>query len=252
VIHPSRPFVTVWGGGGGGSHEWTTVAVTLPNVAAILVEGTTRVATEPMPGLPYGLRVARAVTTSEEPEGSSSDGQLRERALGPKSVVALSADGQPIPDTLTREDTETPFQGTVHAWRSPTQPPQGSCELHAGSLPGLTAESGTVLSDVRAYPGQIFASAFVPCASTWYSLSGVRLRALVLLDAAHPGSTPALIPGLGPTPGSPSVFEGESGFYGGPTGLTARRSGSAWLAVEGGNNAERAELLQDLSATLNL
>lgn len=249
VIHPSTPFVSVSGSGGGGTHLWTTVAVTLPQVSAVRVEGSdTPVATEALPGLPFGLRVVRIVQPFEEPEGSS----LLAHRPQIKPMVALGANGEEIPQGTSRETRETPFQGAVHRWSAPESPTEGSCELHAGGASGLTAENGATLTDIRPYPGQIFASAFLPCAFTLYSLNGHELRAYVLLDAAQPGTPPALIPGLAPVPGAPGVYGGNSGYYGGPTNLTAERSANAWLAVQGGESSERMQLLEDLSATVKL
>ncbi len=249
VIHPSTPLVSVSATSKGGSHESTTTVVTLPEVAAVQVEGGTRVPTEALPGLPFGLRAARVVSPFEEPEALPGSHAGHVRLIEP--MVALAANGEPIPQSTSRETRETPFQGTVHKWSAPGREPQGSCELHAGGA-GVSAESGVVLGDVRPYPGHIFGDAFLPCNATVYSLGGQRLRAYVLLDAANPGSLPAGIPGLSPVPGVPGVYSGESGFYGGPGELTARRSGGAWVAVEGAEAPERIQLLEDLSATVEL
>jgi hypothetical protein len=250
VIHPSTPFVSVSGSSEGGSHESTTVAVTLPEVSDVLVEGNIRVPTETLPGLPYGLRAARVTTPYEEPEGLP--GSLASRPPLIKPMVALGANGEVLPQATSRETRETPFQGKVHKWSYPSGPAKGSCEMHASRVPGLNAQSGETLSDIRPYPGKIFADAFLPCDATLYSLDGHELRAYVLLDAANPGSPPAVIPGLAPVAGVPGVYSGASGFYGGPTDLTAERSGDAWLAVQGGSDSERMQLLEGLSATIEL
>lgn len=246
VMHPSTPFVSVSGDSVGGSREWRTIAVTLPEVSAVLVEGSTRIPTETLPGLPYGLRVARVVSPYEEPQGLP--GSLASHQSGIRPMVALGWNGEQIAQSTSRETRETPTQGTVHKWTASSGPAQGSCKLHASGE--ARAESGAVLSDIRPYPGQIFASAFLPCNATSYSLDGQELRAYVLLDAANPGALPAVIPGLVPLVGLPGVYGGDSGFYGGPGDLVARRSGAAWVAVEGAGNAERTQLLEELSATV--
>lgn len=248
VIHPSTPFVSVSGSNQVGSHEWTTLAVTLPEVSTVLVEGDIRVPTEALPGLPYGLRAARVTTPYEEPQGFP--GSLQSQSFGVKSIVALGGNGEVLPASTSRETRETPLQGRVHKWRSPGAPAQGSCELHTGATTGLIAQSGATLGDIRPYPGQIFAEAFLPCDATLYSLEGHELRAYVLLDAAHPGSAPAVIPGTSPVPGIPGVYSGNSGFYGGPTDITAERSGAAWIVVQGAGGSERMQLLEDISATI--
>jgi hypothetical protein len=250
VIHPSTPFVSIYGSSQSGSHESTTVAVTLPEVSAVLLEGNVRVPTEVLPSLPYGLRAVRVTSPYEEPR--SLPGSLAGAPPIIKPLVALGSDGAPIPQPSTRETRETPFQGKVHKWSYPSGPAQGSCELHTASIPGLIAQSGATLSDIAPYPGQIFAHAFLPCAATLYSLHGHELRAYVLLDAANPGAPPAVIPGIAPVAGAPGIYGGNGGFYGGPTDLTAKRSGDAWLAVQGGSDSERMQLLEDLSATIQL
>jgi hypothetical protein len=58
----SDPIIASGGGSVGGSHRWTTTLVTTPNVAAILLDGKTRVPTIPLPGLPWGYRAAHIVT----------------------------------------------------------------------------------------------------------------------------------------------------------------------------------------------
>lgn len=224
--------------------------MTLPEVSAVLVEGKMRVPSETLPGLPYGLRAVRVTTPYEEPQGFP--GPLASHLPAIKPMVALGAGGQVIPESSSRETRETPFQGTVHRWSSPSGPTQGSCELHAATKAGLIAESGATLSNIRPYPGQIFADAFLPCASTLYSLDGHQLRAYLLLDAAHPGTPPAPIPGLEPMPSAPSIMDGNGGFYGGPTDLITERSGAGWVAVQGGGESERMQLLEDLSASIDL
>jgi len=250
VIHPSMPFVSVSGSSEGGSHLWTTVAVTLPEVSAVVVEGKTRVATEALPGLPYGLRAARVVTPFEEPH--SFPGPLLGGQRGIPPIAALGANGEALPQASTRETREDPVQGTVHRWSRANGPARGSCQLHASGGAGLVAERGATLSDIRPYPGQIFADAFLVCSATLYSLDGHQLRAYVLLDAAHPGTAPAMIPGLEPVPGAPGIYGGNSGYYGGPTNLIARRAGEGWVAVQGAGPAERTQLLEELSATIDL
>ena len=245
VATASQPFVMVQGEGVGGSHRWTTVAVTLPEVAGVLVEGKTpaegaaRASTTPLPGLPYGLRGARIVTRSEEPSGRLP----RHRPPGPKSVVALNAAGQPISYNPART---IPFQGAIRPWRSPGQPPRGPCELRASGVPGLVARGGKVMSDIRPYPQRIFGRAFLACIDTEYQLHHMPLDAEILLDAAHPGTRPAAIPGFKAVPGAPGFFS-EGGA------LTARRAANAWLiARQGSGLAQRMRLLRHLTPTVKI
>lgn len=242
----SDPIIAGGGRGAGSSHEWTTILVTTPNVAAILIDGNTRVPTTPLPGLPYGYRAARIVTPVTPAEERVTPG-LGRRPRGPQSLVPLDAQGQPI---HYKPNTVTPFQGKVRSWEYPAQTPQGSCGLRASPLPGLTAQGGAALSAIRPYParlagGQIVGHAFLPCVSVQYRLRGMPLQALVLLDAAHPGDRAASLPDFKPVRGAPGfVDEG---------GLTARRAGSAWLVVgQGTGVAQRVELLRHLTALVRL
>ena len=81
VPTPSRPFLQVYGESEGGSRFSTTVAVTIPQAASILIDGRRRVPTEPLPALPYGLRAARIVTPIKNPA---------------PTLVPLDAQGNPI------------------------------------------------------------------------------------------------------------------------------------------------------------
>jgi hypothetical protein len=241
----SDPIVAAGGAGAGGSRIWTTRVTTTSNVAAILVDGKTRVPTVPLPGLPYGFRGASIVTPVTPAEERIAPGVVR-GPQGPRSLVPLNPEGQPI---SYKPSNVTPFQGRLRRWEYPAPTPRGSCGLGARPMPGLTAEGGKVLGGVRPYPtslvgGQIVGHAFLPCVSVEYHLQGMPLRGLVLLDAAHPCGRVAALPDFEPVSGEPGfVDEG---------GLTARRDGNAWLVVgQGSGVAQRVELLRRLSAFVN-
>jgi hypothetical protein len=92
------------------------------------------------------------------------------------------------------------------------------------------------------------ACAMTPVAST--PLAIWPLDAAVLLDAAHPGTSPAAIPGLEPVPGRRGYFNGPGDFKG---ELTATRVGDSWLVLAGGSGlAQRLEILRHLTATVKL
>jgi hypothetical protein len=226
VPTPSRPFLQVDGWSEGGSRFSTTVAVTIPQVAAILVDGKRRVPTESLPALSYGLRAARIVTSLKNP--------------GP-ALVALDAQGHPI----AQRQINTPFQGTVHSWRSPSRPAQGSCQLRASGLPGLSAHEGEVASAIRPFPDKLVGHAFLPCIATVYYLRHMPLKAMIVLDAANPRARAAALPDWKPVRGALGYFtEG---------GLTAKRSGNAWLVVaQGSGLAQRMSLLRHLTPTIKL
>jgi hypothetical protein len=240
VPTPSAPFLQVQGSSEGGSSFSTTVAVTTPRVLAILVDGQRRVLTEPLPGLAYGLRAARIVTPVRR-RARIAPGDRRPSFLPAPTLVALDAQGRPIAQRWMR----TPSQGSVHSWRYPNRPPRGSCQLRAGGLPGLSARSGEVMSAVRLFPGPLVGHAFLPCVATVYDLGHMPLRAMVVLDAAHPRARVAALPDWKPVRGAPGFFaEG---------GLTAKRSGNAWLVVaQGSGLTQRMSLLRHLTLTVNL
>jgi hypothetical protein len=233
VPTPSTPFLQVYGWDEGCAHPSTTVAVTIPQVLAILVDGTRRVATEALPGLPYGLRAARIVSPAQTPA------QCRSRGLPSATLVPLDARGRSIPD---QQQLRTPIQGTVRSWRYPSRAPQGSCQLRSNGLPGLSARSGAVASSIRPFPGQLVGHAFLPCLATMYYLERMPLRATVVLDAANPYARAAVLPDFKPVRGAPGFFA--------QGGLTARRSGNAWLIIgQGSGLAQRMSLLRHLTLT---
>jgi hypothetical protein len=236
---PSQPFVMVQGFGECSSRYSTTIAVTTPQITAVLVNGQRRVTTAPLPGLPYGLRGARIVTANDS---CTPSGRLPRNPTGP-TLTALDAQGRAVPQP---RQTSTPPQATVRSWRYPSRAPSGACSLSASGLTGLSARGGQVASAIRPFPGQIIGHAFLPCIATMYQLQGMPLKAMIVLDAQHPGAFPAAIPGFRPVPHTPGFF-GEGGS------LTAKRSGNGWLVVgQGSGLTQRISLLRHLTVTLPL
>jgi hypothetical protein len=199
----------------------TDLAVVGPQVAAVLVDGR-RVATVRLPGLPYGLRALRVIAT-----------------VAPR-VVALDGSGRRLPERPLLSAT----QATVRAWAKPEREPHGPCRLHLSGLGGVSARGGTVAtSGITPYPVPLVGNAFLPCISVEYQPSRTPLKAILLLDAAHPYTPPAALPNFRAVRGAPGIYaEGQ---------LTARRSGPGWLVVEQGTGTgERIRLLTHLTATL--
>jgi hypothetical protein len=222
-----------------GENDITTTEIAAPRVAAFLVNGTRRVATKRLPGVPYGLRVA--IIHTPRPR---SPNRL---AAGLPTVVPLDARGKPI--------VESRDYGAVwfRDWNRPAAPLNGPCRLHVSGLADVTAEWGQVATAIRPYPAQIVGRGFLSCLDTEYYVPGRGMRAAVLLDAADPGhATPAAIPGLMPIPQAPGLYNG-AGDYTMQGPMTAKREGDAWLVVAGGGrNAEaaRIRLLRHLTVTL--
>ncbi|MFZ2049698.1 MAG: hypothetical protein WAU69_02055 [Solirubrobacteraceae bacterium] len=236
-----HPFLTGTSGWAAGESDITTVDITAPRVAYFLVNGTRRVATKTLAGLPYGLRVAIIHTPLHR-----SPNRRPAVAFGRPTIVPLDAFGKPI--------SESRDHGAVwfRDWNRPATPLKGPCQLHISGLGGITAQWGQVATAIRPYPGRIIGRGFLSCIDTEYSASGRDMRAAVLLDAANPGaSAPAEIPGLEPIPQAPGLYSGPGGLPSrGP--ITAKREGNAWvLMAGGGRNAEEARirLLRHLTVT---
>jgi hypothetical protein len=236
-----HPLLTGGSGWTHGDHYIRTIEITAPRVAYFLVNGTQRVATKRLAGVPYGLRVAiihTALHGSPDRQGAGF------RSL--PTVVPLDARGKPI--------AETSDYGAVwfRDWNRPATPLEGPCRLHLSGLTGATAEWGQVATAIRPYPSRIVGQGFLSCVDTEYYIPGRGMRAAVLLDAVDPGRTaPAAIPGLVPIPQAPGLYNGAGSH--GP--MTARREGNAWVVVAGGGrNAEEARirLLRHLTSTIGL
>lgn len=204
------------------------------------MNGSRRVATQRLPGVPYGLRIA--IVHTPRPRSS----ERLARLMSPR-IVPLDARGRPI--------RESPDHGAVwfRDWNRPAAQLQGPCRLHVSGRAGVTAEWGQVATALRPYPTPIVGRGFLSCVDTEYYIPGRGLRAAVLLDATDPGrARPAAIPGLAPIPQVPGFYNGAGEYT--PRGpLTAKREGNAWLVVAGGGrDAEeaRVRLLRHLTVTL--
>jgi hypothetical protein len=241
-------YLTDEGESSGRSRLWTTRLITAPDVAAVLIEGETRVPTVPLPGLPYGYRAARILTPIESTETTAvSDGGPRPSGEGPRSLVPLEAQGRPIG---FKQEQRTPLQAVVRSWQYPGRTQDGSCGLRANPMPGLTVHGGQTATAIRPYSAvighrQIVGHAFLPCASVAYELERTPLRALILLDAADPSARAAALPDFKPMKDAPGLFD--------QGGLTAKREGNAWLiAAQGSGVAQRVALLRHLTALVKL
>ncbi len=217
--------------------QQSILLLTIPRVAAVLVNGRRRVPTVTLPGLPYGLRAARIVLPVRVTTTPAGRHVL---PLPPEpAIVALDAQGRPIPNRSVRGPDERPNTSG-----------RGPCALRAGGLPGLAPQWSHVASAIEPFPGTVVGRAFFSCIDTEYYLQHWPLDAAILLDAAHPGAVPAAIPGVTPVPAAPGFFNGPGDFKG---ELTATRHGNAWLVVAGGSGlAQRIEVLRHLTPIIGL
>jgi hypothetical protein len=217
----------------------TTIAVTIPEVASIEVNGKRRVVPVALPGLPYGLRAARIVTSTKE---ALTPAMKRDVHREGTVLVAFNAQRQRIPRGRI---FATHRQARVVSWRSPSRPAGGSCQLAVKGMPALLARAGKVASEIRPFPGTLVGQAFLPCVETDYSLHGEPIRALVMLNAGDPSAPAGELPNFRRVPRAP-------GFYV-QGALTATRDGSFWLMVgQGASRAQDIEVLRHLTATVRL
>jgi len=235
----STPLTMVFGGGSPSSGIWTTVAVTLPQVTSVLVNGTRRVPTTIVPGLPFGLRAVRIVTrTKKWPPPRSAHRLLASIPV----LVPLDAAGE----RLAQHNIRTTQMARTMKWSRPQHAPRGACELKASGLPGLRATGGAVAGGIHTLSGVIVGAGFMPCIETRYLLAGEPVRALILLNAADPTAPAGALPNFKPVPG-------ESGFYTEGGALTATRAGNDWLVVgQATSPKQRLEVLRHLRATTHL
>lgn len=224
----------------------TTVVVTTPEVASVLVDGVEKVTPVSVPGLPYGLRAARVVTPANR--------RLRREGT---AIVAYDAQGHVLrlPRNVAEPQTQVQFWGHPEASlrkgrrrgsRILPHAPSGPCRLGLDGSWGMIARGGAVAVGIRPFPARLVGEAFLPCAETEYELHGEPLRGLILLDAADPSRAPGALPGFHPVAGA-------SGFYAEGGTLTARRAGDAWLVVgQGRSLSQRIYALRHLRATVRL
>ncbi len=241
-----HPLLAATSGWTHGERAFTTVAITAPRVAYFLVDGTRRVATKPLPDLPYGLRVAIARTPLH-----GSEAQVRREVATTKAPTLLPLDARGVPIRESADYGASWFRN----WNHPGEELKGPCELKVSGLARATAEWGQVATSLRPYPERVVGRGFLSCLDTEYFVPGHGIRASVLLDAASPGkAAPAPIPGMVPIPRLPGFYnDPEPGLPGEP--MTARRQGNAWLVAAGGGKdaeAARVRLLRHLSVTVRL
>lgn len=238
----STPLATRLTGVSASAREEGIVLLVTPQVRAILVNGGRRVPTLALPRLPYGLRAARVVIPLRIK--TYPDGRRGIASLPQPKLAALDASGRVIPNQLVREapalSRSTPLSASG----------DGPCAMRAGGLSGLRAQWSHVAAAIRPFPGNLIGRGFFSCIDTEYYLHRWPLDAAILLDAAHPGTPPAAIPGLTPVRDEHGYFNGPGDFKG---ELTATRVGNAWLVVAGGSGvAQRMEVLRHLTATVRL
>ena len=239
LVEKGPILVESWSAQAVGSSMWTAEAsaITEPSVAAVSLERS-RFLTRRAPQLPDHLRALVVRKTFTRSEGSPTAQRL------PPRLRPLSASGRPIPQHGGGGEPLL-YSLPVETWRAPGGPPPSAiCQIRAtGPTPLFAAEGGSVVT--RLVPGPTaLGNPFVSCASTRYN--DALLRASVLLDARHPGSTPAALPGMLPLRGHPGIFIAP----GAESQMLARRVPHAWLVIGGYNVVASVKLLEALTATV--
>jgi hypothetical protein len=247
----AEPFIDadVVGGSGGreGRHFSYQVAyyLTAPEVAAVRASPTLTILTRPEPRLPDGYRVAVGFPQVEH--GGSP------QAIGAFNPVALAANGRELATRRLPGGTPWVPDPTVSWQRSPQvglhtlfmiprsagrargqrvlvrrSPPEGPCAIDSSRLHGAQQQLGNVVLRVLPVP-QVIGRAYLSCIDTEITDRGWAVDVALLLDAHHPGTWPAPLPGATPVAGHPGVVNAQSGIFG---DITGRRVGDAWLVVD--------------------
>ncbi len=220
-------------------HEVITLLLA-PEVAGLLINGQ-RVQPLTLAGtLPYHLRVARVTISTSAAQSAALP--------TPHSILAINARGAVLQPNASSAPEAAPARITW--WKSPRPAPAGPCQIHARGMPELLPKWGHAVAQIHRYPGKIIGSAFFSCVDSEFYLHNWPLETAVLLDAQHPGNSPAPIPGMAPLPHAPGVFEAPGDWHG---DITATRRKHAWLVVAGGSGAaQRLEVLRHLTTVISL
>ena len=201
------------------------LVITSASVAAVSVNGGPAIPTVPAVAAPYGFRSilyeVQGVALSELTVARKVKTPARLRTV----LSALSSSGTPITSTPPL-NLVTPFVPVLETreWVAPAPPAQGVCQMTARPFRGLTASSGSVVSDLRPVVGLI-GRPFITCVATRYtyrysSTDESSLQAYMVLDAGDPGNRARAIAGDdagGRASGRRAVAPGRS-----CTGRTAR------------------------------
>jgi hypothetical protein len=187
--------------------------VTSSAVTSISIDGGAPIPTIPVSGPPYEVR-----SVLYEVPGVTLRA-VRERRVR-MQVTPFGADSQPLVGLPSTQSPPPNPALETRTWESPAPAARGVCQLKADRFQGLAALSGSTISVLRPLTGAL-GEPYLTCATTIYSYHGQEpLYASVVLDATHPGQTPAAIPALSPVEGRPGTFQSRAlGGYLDPMGV---------------------------------
>ena len=252
-------------------YPWTHVGalqivLTAPQVAAVHVKGGPIVLTRSAPGLPSGFRVAvfvapRALPSQANPRRLLTALNGRGQAISTEPIGSTA----PLPTTAwLRDQRDNAAVLALFIVYRPTnvspRPHPGACAISLRPGSALTVVGSSVVTKIVPAPQKIIGRAFLDCDDTAVTDHGTIFTASLVLDAAHPGAAPASLPNTTPLPGTSgtvysrplaqpglgigAIGDARVGF----SGMTARRTGNAWLVVEGGTTtAQRLDVLRQLT-----
>ncbi len=233
---------------GGGPSVDVGIVLTTNQVMAVSVNDGPAVPTHTEQALPDGLRTA-VVKLSGGPlrQVPGIPGGVHNLPLRSLRFTPLDGRNKPI-SQIGHPSAPLVFNVAGQRWSQQASPPQGICEMSADHLGGLVFQGGFVVSSSN-FHRVLVGEPLLSCVSASFTLERWPLIASVLLDAAHPGSLPPLLPAMQPLPGHPGIFQGP-----GVEGETiARRLPRAWLVVAKGQGlSQRLTLLEHLRATIHL
>jgi hypothetical protein len=238
IIAESAPRVAVKKAGG----QWVTTVIALARaqVAAVSFEGYARIVTHANASLPDHLRGAIIELRSQ-----ASKQRLPHFPSG--HLIAWNTTGARIPLAFTL-GAPLGFQVPSRSWSFGKREPRGVCALKLHGFTRDTFRNGGVMTAVKPH-ANVRGREFVNCAHSYYLLDAAwPIEANILLDAEHPGSTPAPLPGMRPLEGRPGIVIGPEP----ENGEVARRVPGAWLVVaKGADLSQRLTLLKHLVATVH-
>jgi hypothetical protein len=224
-------------------HAFEAYALTTSQVAAVSIEGGASLPTRAEPALPDGLRAVVVEIRSQS--------VLSRRRRCPR-FTPFDAAGNII--------QRSPLIGTPLAfalpgrlrWHSPVPSPSGACTVSTAHLPDASPRRGSLAARIRPYP-ELIGRGFLSCVDVTYHIivpggGETDLTAAVLLDAGHPGATPAPLPDMQPLSGHAAIFEAPSS--GGE--MVARRIAGAWLVAEEAGEDGASDFQQPLSLLAHL
>jgi hypothetical protein len=222
------PIVTEAWTGYGLPSTFEGLVLTTNEVAAVSLEGHQPTPTNAGLDLPAGFRAAFVEERTERIPGGA--------------FVALSASGEPI-QNARQPGSPLEFSVASLPW-SGRQPSPGTCDIDSTAIHGIAVQNARVVAKLGVHK-DLRGREFIDCAEADYVLNGKwPIAADLLIDAEHPGSSPALLPAM----------RRYHGVFLGPVGqntIAARRVSGGWLVVTNGRDLrQRIEVLHHLKTSV--